>query len=321
MNDVATTTEPLWLAIEGKILELNPTDLDAANQEQAIHRVAEELDSSGYNVSRHGGNMLQLRTAVEARLAVGKPLLKDFNDAVAALTLEDVTNARKAAATLAVRLGETWPRLREHARSSDILEIVDKTKLDLLVAKAGSLPDDQGIRLLIAEEVASETIKEALSITEDQLAAVHAAIEAELAAIARVGELLQAVEGQSDEDRAKHLITNDVSDELILEHAGIDQAVVDGAREALAEALKEKQRQEEEAAALKAAEAEGPSLDDIAPDDLVEFIESIEEILEFSDQEDEIRQMCEQSSIPKSLVDIAVSDPAKLEALKEAAEG
>ena len=321
MNDVATTTEPLWLAIEGKILELDPSDLDGGNQEQAIHRVAEELDAAGYNVSRHGGSLLLLREAVEERVAVGRPLLQDFNEAIGALTLDDVASTRKAAATIALDLGEAWPKLKEHSRSSDILEIVERTKLDLLVARAMSLPDDQGIRLLIAQDVASPTILDRLSISEDQLAAVHAAIETELAAIARVAELLQAVEGQSDEDRAKHLITNDVADELIVEHAGIDQGVIDGAREALAEALREKQLQEEEAAARKKAEAEGPSLDDIPPDELVEFIESIEEIMEFSDQEDEIRQMCEQSSIPKGLVDIAVSDPGKLEALKEAAEG
>ena len=53
----------------------------------------------------------------------------------------------------------------------------------------------------------------------------------------------------------------------------------------------------------------------------VAYIESIREILEFSDVEDEIRTMCEQSSIPKSLVDVAVSDPDKLDELEEAAEG
>jgi hypothetical protein len=37
--------------------------------------------------------------------------------------------------------------------------------------------------------------------------------------------------------------------------------------------------------------------------------------------EKEIRVMCEQSSIPKALVDIAVSDPDKLDELEKAAEG
>jgi hypothetical protein len=43
--------------------------------------------------------------------------------------------------------------------------------------------------------------------------------------------------------------------------------------------------------------------------------------MEFSDQEKEIRTMCEQSAIPKALVDIAVSDPAKLDELEKEAGG
>jgi hypothetical protein len=85
--------------------------------------------------------------------------------------------------------------------------------------------------------------------------------------------------------------------------------------------LKEKQRLEEEAAARKKEEAAGPKLEDIPPDEMLEYIESIREIMEFSDQEKEIRVMCDQSSIPKSLVDIAVSDPDRLDELEKQAEG
>ena len=77
----------------------------------------------------------------------------------------------------------------------------------------------------------------------------------------------------------------------------------------------------EEAAAAKKAAAEGPSLDAIPPDELLEHIEAIREIMEFSDQEDEIRQMCEQSNLPNSLVDVAVSNPAKFDELEKNAEG
>ena len=87
------------------------------------------------------------------------------------------------------------------------------------------------------------------------------------------------------------------------------------------EELAEKQRLAEEEAARKKAEAEGPSLDDIPSDELVDFIDSIREIMEFSDVEKEIRTMCEQSAIPKALVDIAVSDPDKLDELEKKAEG
>ena len=85
--------------------------------------------------------------------------------------------------------------------------------------------------------------------------------------------------------------------------------------------LAEKKRKEEELAAKKAAEAAGPSLDDISPDEMLEYIEGIREILEFSDVEKDIRIMCEQSSIPKALVDIAVSDPDKLDEMEKQAGG
>ncbi|MGD9307606.1 MAG: hypothetical protein PVG51_00630, partial [Desulfosarcina sp.] len=96
---------------------------------------------------------------------------------------------------------------------------------------------------------------------------------------------------------------------------------IDAANKAMEEELKEKQRLAEEEAARKKAAAEGPSLDDIPPEEMLNHIESIREIMEFSDQEKEIRVMCEQSSIPKSLVDIAVSEPDKLDELEKKAEG
>ena len=42
---------------------------------------------------------------------------------------------------------------------------------------------------------------------------------------------------------------------------------------------------------------------------------------ELSEEEKDIRVMCEQSAIPKALVDIAVSDPDKLDELEKQAEG
>jgi hypothetical protein len=84
--------------------------------------------------------------------------------------------------------------------------------------------------------------------------------------------------------------------------------------------LKEKQRLEEEAAARKKEEAAGPPLEEIPPDEILEHIEAIREIMEFSDKEKEIRVMCEQSSIPKCLVDIAVSEPERLDELEKEAE-
>ena len=66
---------------------------------------------------------------------------------------------------------------------------------------------------------------------------------------------------------------------------------------------------------------EGPALDAIPPDEMLEHIEAIREIMEFSDDPDEIRTMCEQSNIPKSLVDAVVENPDTLDELEKAAGG
>ena len=85
--------------------------------------------------------------------------------------------------------------------------------------------------------------------------------------------------------------------------------------------LEEKKRKEEELAAKRKAEKEGPALEDISSDDMLKHIEGIREILEFSDVEKDIRIMCEQSAIPKALVDIAISDPDKLDEMEKQAGG
>ena len=104
-------------------------------------------------------------------------------------------------------------------------------------------------------------------------------------------------------------------------YGALEKGTIDGVKKAMEEELKEKQRLEEEEAARKKAEAEGPSLEDIPSDELIDLIDSVREIMEFSDQEKEIRVMCEQSSIPKALVDIAVSEPDRLDELEKEAEG
>jgi hypothetical protein len=312
---------PLWLLIEENILELGSQDLSGENQEASIQRIAGELDNAGYNVSRHGGNMLQLRWAMEQTHKVGRPLMEDFNTAIAALTLEDVADPYFATDKLIGDIGETWPGLKKSERRADVIRIVEKTKLDLLIAKAKGLPDDEGIRLLIGEQVDSAVITGALDITGEKLEQVNSDIEKERAERERVAKLLEAVEGKSNEERAKHLLANDVSEKLIIEMAKVDQDAINDAKQAMEAELKEKQRLEEEAAAKKKQEAAGPALEEIPPDEMLEHIEAIREIMEFSDQEKEIRVMCEQSSIPKSLVDIAVSEPERLDELEKEAGG
>ena len=316
-----TKKKPLWLLIEENIAELDSQDLSKENLESSIQRIAGELDNAGYNVSHHGGNMLELRWAINATHKVGRPLMKDFNTAVAALKLEDVADPYQATNKLLGDIGATWPTLKRAERRGEIIRFVEKTKLDLLTAKAKALPDDDGIRMMIEEQVAPEKITTALDITAEKLAQVNADIEKERAERARVTTLLEAVEGKSDEEKVKHLFDNNVSEELIIEIAQMDQAAINGAKKAMEAELAEKQRLAEEAAAKKAAEAAGPALDDISPEDMLDHIEAIREIMEFSDQEKEIRVMCEQSSIPQALVDIAVSEPDKLDELEKKAGG
>ncbi len=317
----ATKKKPLWLLIEENILGLGSQDLSGEKLEASIQRIAGELDNAGYNVSHHGGNMLQLRWAVDEMRKVGRPLMKDFNAAVAAFTLEDVAEPYIATDKLIGDIGKTWPRLKGSERRSEVIRIVEETKLDLLITKAKGLSDDEGIRLLIEEQVAPEVLTNALDITGEKLEQVNTEMEKERTERARVETLLEAVEGKSSEEKVKHLFENNVSEELIIEMAKVDQGAIDGVKQAMEAELKEKQRLEEEAAARKKEEAAGPSLENISSDEMLEHIEAIREILEFSDQEKEIRVMCEQSSIPKSLVDIAVSEPDKLDELEKEAEG
>jgi hypothetical protein len=307
-----TDKQPLWLLIEEKILGLSSGDLEAGKIEQTISHMAKALDDTGHNVSKNGGNLLQLRWALDARIKVGKAMMEDFNAAVSALKLEDVTNPRKATAILTGGLADTWPALREYDRKADILQIVEKTRLDLYIARAKELGGEEGLRYLIADGVASEVIIDRMDISEEKFALVNAAVEA---------ELFEEAEGKSVEDKIKKLINENVTDELMIEICGLDQAAIYGVKKAMEEELKEKQRLAEEEAARKKAEAEGPSLDNIPNDQILEYIESIREIMEFTEKEDEIRSMSEQSSIPKAIIDVAVSGPSELDKLEEKAGG
>ncbi len=316
-----TAKKPLWLQIEERILQLDSLDISGENLEASIQRIAVELDSAGYNVSHHGGNMIKLRFAVDKACKVGRPFLKDFNDAVQAFTLDDVAAPYVATTNLIDQLGDTWPELRESKRRPDVIEIVENTKLKLLIAKAKGLPDDQGIRMLIEEEVDFQVIIKSLEITEEKLEQVNEQIKKERAERARVASLLEKVADKTNEEKVRHLFEKDVSEELIMEMAKVDQSVLDAVKKAMEEELKEKQRLAEEEAARKKAEAEGPALEDMTPEDMLAHIESIREIMEFSDEEKEIRMMCEQSAIPKALIEIAVSEPDRLDELEKKAGG
>ncbi len=316
-----TEKRPLWLGIEKKLSELGAGEISGQAKESAIQKIASELDEEGFRVSQSGGNMMQLRWALDDMLTVGRPLMKDFNEAVSALTLEDVLDPYAATSNIISTLGDTWADFKKAECRPDVIHIVEEKRLDLLVQKAKELPENESIRYLIGELVEREVIVNKLDITDEKLAEVEAEIKAEEAEKARVLELLEKVDGKSDDEKVKHLITNNVVEELIIEIAGFKQETINNVKEAMEEELKEQQRLAEEAAAKKKAEAAGPALEDISSDDMIDYIDSIREIMEFSEVEKEIRTMCEQSAIPQSLVDIAVSDPDKLDELEKTAEG
>lgn len=320
-TEEAAKKKPLWLLIEEEFLALDPQELSGAGQEAAIQRVAGNLDGKGYNVSKHGGNLMQLRWAADDMRKVGRPLMKDFNAAIGAFTLDDLMDAYGAADKLINDIGAAWPKLKRSECRPVVIDFVQKRRLDLLVEKARGLSGDDGIELLINEKVAPEVITSRMEITAEKLKEVNTAMEKRRAERERVMGLLEKVADKSDEDKVRFLFDNNVAEPLILELAGVDQSAIEGAKKAMEEELKEKQRLAEEEAARKKAEAEGPALGDIPPDKMLEYIEAIREIMEFSDVEKEIRTMCEQSSIPKALIDIAVSEPAKLDELEKQAGG
>jgi len=304
--------KPLWYSIEESIQKLG----DVQGGESAVQEVAKELD-----ISLIGGSMLELRWALDAAAKAGRPFLKDLDEAVGALTLDDVVCTRSAAAKLVGELGKTWPDFRKSERKADLIRMLEEKKLDLLVAKAKTLPGDKGIRLLIEESVAREDVLSGLGIDEARLKEVETLVEKERAERARVQALIDEAGGKPPEEKVKHLIQKDVAEALIIEMAGVDSAVISKVQKAMEEEIKEKERLAAEEAARKAKEAAGPSLDEIPNDTMLEYIESIREILEFSTEEKEIRVMCGQSSIPASLVDVVVASPDKLDELEKKAGG
>lgn len=313
--------EPLWMLIEKQIQEYTDDDFAEANRLATSQKIAEELDKTAYNVSKHGGHWMQLKAAAKARSLVGRPFLEDFDKAVSGLGLDDIKDTFTAAMKIMNDLGKDWPTFLASKNRADVDEIVGNKKIDLMIAKAKEASGEEGIRYLISESFESQTIIEALGISEEEYNSAKTKVDAEIAEKKRVQDLFNSMENASEEDRIKKLLNKSVSDELIAEIGGIGQSAIDAVKKNMEAELAEQKKKEEELAAKKAAEAAGPSLGDIAPDDMLEYIEGIREILEFSDVEKDIRVMCEQSSIPQALVDIAISDPDKLDEMEKEAEG
>jgi len=313
--------EPLWMLIEKQIQKHTDDDFTEANSLATSRKIAEELDKTGYNVSKHGGNWMQLTAAVKARNRVGRPFMQDFNQAVSAPGLDDIKDTYTTAMKIIADLGRDWPSFLASGHRADVDEIVGNKKIGLMIARAKELSGEPGVRYLIFESFEPQAIMEALGVSEEEYKSVKSKVDAELAEKARVQELFAAVEDASEEDKIKHLLNKNAADELITEIGGIEQSAIDAVKKTMEEELAEKKRKEEELAAKKAAEAAGPALEDIDSDEMLEYIEGIREVQEFSDVEKDIRTMCEQSSIPKALVDLAISDPDKLDELEKKAGG
>jgi len=313
--------EPLWMLIEKKIQKYTDEDFSEANSLKTSRRIAEELDETGYNVSKHGGNWLQLKEAVKARNRVGRPFMQDFNQAISGLGLDDIKDTYTTAMKIIGDLGRDWPSFLVSEHRADVDEIVENKKIELMIARAKELSGEPGVRYLISESFEPQAIMEALGISEEEYKSVKSKVDTELAEKTRVQELFAAVKDASEEDKIKHLLNKNAADELITEIGGIEQSAIDAVKKTMEEEMAEKKRKEEELAAKKAAEAEGPALENIDSDEMLEYIEGIREVQEFSDVEKDIRTMCEQSSIPKALVDIAISDPDKFDELEKKAGG
>ena len=313
--------EPLWLLIEKQIEKCTDEDFTEANSLAIARKIAEELDQTGYNVSKHGGNWMMLTKAVKARSRVGRPFMQDFNQAISALGLDDIQDTCAVSMKIIRELGRDWPSILTSQHSVDVDEIAGKKKIELMIVKAKELSGETGIRYLITEAFEPQTIIEALGISEEEYKGVKSKVDAELAERERVQGLFEEVQDSSEEDKIKHLLNKSAAVELIVEIGGIKQSAIDTVKKSMEKELEEKKRKEEELASKKAAEAAGPSLENIDSEEMLEYIEGIREIQEFSDVEKDIRTMCEQSSIPKALVDIAISDPDKLDELEKEAEG
>ena len=59
-----TQKKSLWLGIEENLLELNAGELSGQAKEEAIQKIIGDLDNAGFNVSKSGGKIMQLRWAM-----------------------------------------------------------------------------------------------------------------------------------------------------------------------------------------------------------------------------------------------------------------
>jgi hypothetical protein len=163
-----TGKEPLWMLIETQIQKYTDEDFSETNSLATSQKIAEELDKTGYNVSKHGGNWLQLKAAVKARNRVGRPFMQDFNQTVSSLGLGDIKDTYATAMKIIRDLGGDWPSFLASKHRADVDGIIRNRKIELMIARAKELPGEPGIRYLISESFEPHAIMEALGISEEE---------------------------------------------------------------------------------------------------------------------------------------------------------
>ena len=126
--------EPLWMLMEKQIQKYSDEDFSETNSLETSRKIAEELDKTGYNVSKSGGNWLQLKAAVKARSRVGRPFMQDFDQAVSALGLDDIKETYGTARTIIRDLGRDWPSFLASEHRADVDEIVGNKKIELMIS-------------------------------------------------------------------------------------------------------------------------------------------------------------------------------------------
>ena len=156
--------EPLWILIEREIQKYTEEDFSEANSLETSRKIAAELDETGYNVSKSGGNWMRLKAAVKARGRVGRPFMDDFNLAVSSLGLNDIEDPHATAMKIIRALGNDWPTFLASEHRPDVDAIVQKKKVDLMIARAKELSGEQGMRYLISESFEPQAVMEALGV-------------------------------------------------------------------------------------------------------------------------------------------------------------
>ena len=134
--------EPLWMLIEKEIQKYTDEDFTEANSLETSRKIGEEIDKTGYNVSKHGGNWMRLTAAVKARNRVGRPFIQDFDQAVSGLGLDDIKDSYTTAMKIIRDLGDNKCQDKRIKNDIDIKEAEAETEENKIEIKIISADPD-----------------------------------------------------------------------------------------------------------------------------------------------------------------------------------